>query len=193
MAAARSVASRRRRNALKAKKEAYQKKLEDEKKTIAELLTKYDVDGSGTFDKEELRAILTDLDKKHTPDEGSLEFVMDKLSNMEGEVYSSKIIIVIQKYKNYMKDKDTYDGLFKKHDTDGSGKLEDHQLLAMMKEVARERVDVDHEDLKMLLEITDEDKSGNIEIHEVKAAMAEWNQMIEVKIEKRRSTFCVLL
>ena len=109
MAAARSVARRRRNKYLQGKKEAYKKKLEDEKKTIAELLAKYDVDGSGTFDKEELRAILTDLDKKHTPDEESLEFVMDKLSSMEGEVISSKIIIVIQKYKNYMKDKDTYD------------------------------------------------------------------------------------
>jgi Ca2+-binding EF-hand superfamily protein len=194
MAAASAKLKKARAANAKSRKEAYQRKIKEEKKLIETLLEKYDGNNSGTFDKAELKKLLSDMDQDHIPDEASLDFIMGKLQDENGEIVGKKIPIIIQKYKNYMKDKDKYDNLFLKHDKDKSGKLEDHQLLEMMKEVARGRVDVNHGDLTMLVELTDNDKSGAIEANEVKAAMAEWNQMIELKIEKRRhSAVCVLL
>ena len=116
-----------------------------------------------------------------------------QIQDENGEVQANKISIVILKYRNYMKKKDRYDSLFKKFDTNASGKLDKSQLLAMLQEVARGRVSVDEEDVARVMEAADQDKSGDIDANEMKVAVAEWDQTIQQKIEKRQSSMCNVL
>ena len=96
--------------------------------------------------------------------------------------------------RKYLKQKDRYDSLFKKFDINDSGKLDKAQLLAMLKEVARGRVSVDEDDVNRVMEAADQDKSGDIDADEMKVAVAEWDQMIEAKIQKRqKSSMCNVL
>ena len=77
----------------------------EDKKLVEELLHKYDENNSGGFDKSQLRNVLIDIDPDHKPDDESLEFIMHRLQDENGEVQANKISIVILKYRNYMKQK----------------------------------------------------------------------------------------
>ena len=184
---------KKRKENLQKRQEAYRLKQAEDKKLVEELLHKYDENNSGGFCKTQLRSVLIDIDPDHEPDDESLEFIMHRLQDENGEVQANKISIVILKYRNYMKKKDRYDSLFKKFDTNASGKLDKSQLLAMLQEVARGRVSVDEEDVARVMEAADQDKSGDIDANEMKVAVAEWDQTIQQKIEKRQSSMCNVL
>ena len=193
MAAAASRARKRKRENLQKRQESYKVKQAEEKQLIEQLLQKYDDNNSGGFDRSQLRNVLAEVDPDHKPDDESLEFIMHKLQDENGDVQANKISIVILKYKNYMKQKDRYDNLFKKFDANGTGKLDKTQVLAMLKEVARGRVAVDEEDVSRVMEIADVDKSGDIDADEMKSAVVEWDQTIQQKIQKRQSSMCNVL
>ena len=193
MASAAARVRKKRKENLQKRQEAYRLKQAEDKKLVEELLHKYDENNSGGFCKTQLRSILIDIDPDHEPDDESLEFIMHRLQDENGEVQANKISIVILKYRNYMKKKDRYDSLFKKFDTNASGKLDKSQLLAMLQEVARGRVSVDEEDVARVMEAADQDKSGDIDANEMKVAVAEWDQTIQQKIEKRQSSMCNVL
>lgn len=193
MAAAASRARKKKREKLQKRQDSYKVKQAEEKQLIEQLLQKYDDNNSGGFDRSQLRNVLVEVDPDHKPDDGSLEFIMHKLQDENGDVQANKISIVILKYKNYMKQKDRYDNLFKKFDTDGTGKLDKTQVLAMLKEVARGRVAVDEEDVSRVMETADIDKSGDIDADEMKLAVVEWDQTIQQKIQKRQSSMCNVL
>ena len=63
----------------------------------------------------------------------------------------------------------------------------------MLQEVARGRVSVDEDDVARVMEAADQDKSGDIDANEMKVAVAEWDQTIQQKIEKRQSSMCNVL
>ena len=193
MASAAARVRKKRKENLQKRQEAYRLKQAEDKKLVEELLHKYDENNSGGFCKTQLRSVLIDIDPDHEPDDESLEFIMHRLQDENGEVQANKISIVILKYRNYMKKKDRYDSLFKKFDTNASGKLDKSQLLAMLQEVARGRVSVDEEDVARVMEAADQDKSGDIDANEMKVAVAEWDQTIQQKIEKRQSSMCNVL
>ena len=193
MASAAARVRKKRKENLQKRQEAYRLKQAEDKKLLEELLHKYDENNSGGFCKTQLRSVLIDIDPDHEPDDESLEFIMHRLQDENGEVQANKISIVILKYRNYMKKKDRYDSLFKKFDTNASGKLDKSQLLAMLQEVARGRVSVDEEDVARVMEAADQDKSGDIDANEMKVAVAEWDQTIQQKIEKRQSSMCNVL
>eukprot|EP00944_MAST-04C_sp_MAST-4C-sp1_P010878 g10878.t1 len=193
MAAARAQARRRKKERLEQRQQAYKLKQAEDKKLIEELLHKYDENNSGGFDKSQLRNVLIHIDPDREPDDESIEFIMHRLEDENGEVQANKISIVILKYRKYLKQKDRYDSLFKKFDINDSGKLDKAQLLAMLKEVARGRVSVDEDDVNRVMEAADQDKSGDIDADEMKVAVAEWDQTIQAKIQKRQSSMCNVL
>ena len=129
-----------------------------------------------SFHKTQLRNVLIDIDPDREPEMKVIEFIMHRLHDENGEVQANKIGIVIVKYRKYMKQKDRYDSLTKKFDTNDSGKLDKAQLLAMLQEVARGRVSVDEDDVNRVMEAADQDKSGDIDANEMKVAVAEWDQ-----------------
>ena len=91
-AAAAGIKKARKANA-KARKEAYQRKLKEEKKLIETLLEKYDVNNSGTFDKAELKTLLSDIDQDHIPDNASLDFIMEKLQDEMAKLLEKEFLL----------------------------------------------------------------------------------------------------
>ena len=89
--AAARVRKKRKEN-LQKRQEAYRLKQAEDKKLVEELLHKYDENNSGGFCKTQLRSVLIDIDPDHEPDDESLEFIMHRLQDENGDPIPEEVV-----------------------------------------------------------------------------------------------------
>ena len=201
-AAARAAATKR-------KKEDMQKKnaerLEQQKVVVEKWYNDFDQNQDGKLQPEELKVLLTHIAGKE-PNEKALNFatrmgaaVDAKLGN-EGEGMSrAAAYTVVTKFQAFVKEQEAFEELekvFDEFDADKSGKLDQAELVGLLKHVAK-GTDVTDDDAAYVIELCDAgDKDGQIGKEELMCACATWKQLVssgEAPHDKKKSSACALL
>jgi len=181
--------------------------MEEEKATKQQVdawFSKFDHDTNGHLDKNELKELLTSLAEGKIPTEGVLDKAWTPYAAGGKGISKAEASAVVTKTVQYIKEQDIVEPLFAKYDTDGSGGLNEDELLKLLQRVAKlSGVDADavataitKEDVAHVLEMADADGSGKIEREEVLYACARWKAVYLPKFlepPQPKSSACALL
>ena len=123
---------------------------------------------------------------------------MDK--NGDGEVLREHVLQSIKKYKAMLQESEELSAMFKRHDKDMSGGLDQAQVLTMLQEVGRlEKLSFvpDEEDASWVIQNCDKNQSGSIMLEELKPAISSWLRYEKdphnARQRDRSSNVCALL
>jgi Ca2+-binding EF-hand superfamily protein len=197
-AAAAAVAARKRRqrmNTLKAR-EAQKKLIYDT--LVDKWFEKHDTNHSGVLERDQLEQLLMEIEPDASPNSQILQTLMSKAEGRDttgdGQVDTSgisreKILATVENYREYARQQGYLDVIFKKFDTNGSGKLEKNQLHKLLVQVSPDS-EVAEADTEFVLEHCDLDGTNAISRDEVLPAIAKWKELVEEKQKKRGCCFC---
>ena len=138
---------------------------------------------TGTMNKDEMRNLLTEVKRQILGDqavlrEENLDAVMAKMDkNGDGEVLREHVLPAIKKYKALLAQSEELSEMFRRHDKDVSGGLDEAQVLTMLQEVGRlEKLSFipDEEDAAWVIKNCDKNQSGSIMLDELKPAISSW-------------------
>ena len=165
--------------------------------------TQFDKDGNAKLDRSELLRLLKTYDKHlglptHPPDDAMLDYLLKVSSKIDHSVKTVKkeaLGKVLSVYRDYSKDADRIDRIFRKFDKDNSGFLDRKEVLNLLKFYAREDPgyypDPEEYDAKLILDMIFEEAdqahspSGTIAKDEVMHAIATWKNISD-EISGRR-------
>ena len=191
--------------AVKAKKrrEKLEKRALEAEAQLDAWFGQYDTNKTGTFDREEMRNVLTDV-KRQALGNGAdavRDELLDKIMatyavvGSPREIGRNEVLTAVKKYRGILKDEAYMRDLFERHDADKSGALPAEQLLALLTEVAKTELPhkyASQEDVEFVLARADHDKSGSISIDELSTAISTWKEVAK-DVTPESSSTCVLL
>ena len=157
----------------------------------------FDINGDGMLQRDELRALLTHLNPYRPPTEDNLSWLLEKATeiraaslkipgNKDGAVSLHQARATVTRYHEYCKDQAYLDAVFRKFDADGSGTLDEGELLPLLQRVAPEGCIVDDSDVAYVLEACDVDGDGVISREEVLPMISKWTQLAIGKLERQK-------
>ena len=91
----------------------------------------------------------------------------------------------VLRYRDYVRDQVWIDAVFSRHDFDGSGELEKHELLPLLRELAPE-ADADAHDVDYIMEKCDADGNGAVSRGELLPMVSTWRHVAVHKTEERK-------
>ena len=154
-----------------------------------------------------MRNLLTEVQQKElkNPDavvtDETLDAVMSAMDkDGDGEVLREHVLPAIKKYKSMLNESQELSEMFKRHDKDADGNLDQAQVLSMLQEVGRvEKLTFvpDEEDASWVLNNCDKNQSGGITLGELKPAISSWLSFEKDPSNARQrdssSSMCTLL
>eukprot|EP00435_Cladocopium_sp_Y103_P063335 s78_g24.t3 len=159
--------------------------------TVKEIFERLDDNGSGSLDREEVRSLLTQLNKGVQPTEEELTFVMkmagegtsiapgQRAETRSLEIGKDNLMAAVTCWRVYQSsfadEKSMGVILFKKFDPEGTGYLERDQLQAMLSDLSGGQ-DVTEDDLDFVIDQADVLQDGKISKMELNQAIAAWYQ-----------------
>lgn len=160
---------------------------EDEISKMNVWFAKHDSNKSGTLDIVQMTALLTE-EIGGEPDAKTVHHVMKsakikaarhghEVLDDIGEVPLAEAKYAVAHYKEYLKKKQIYDELFRKHDRSETGRLERDELTSLMKELAP-GTKVREDDVDYVLASCDMDETGTINREELMAVVAVWRKIV---------------
>lgn len=152
-----------------------EEKLVKQEAQLDEWFRLYDKSETGKMNREEVGALLTAIKREDLgePDAIVDEKLVDQIISKfdvtkDGEIERTELLPAVKKYRALLRHKGKLEELFKRHDTDHSGRLSPEQLLSLLKELAAEKglytPTVDG-DVAFILSRCDEDHSGTSAHH----------------------------
>jgi len=96
---------------------------------------KHDADGSGTLSREELRNLLAEMRPEEPPTEGALDLLLAMCGEAATEVPRTMLLDVTGRYTAFLEEKQALNRFLKQLDTNGSGRIEQHELEAVLNDV----------------------------------------------------------
>ena len=139
----------------------YETMTEEEKEDIRAAFNRYDLDGNGTLDRNEIEAMLREL-KKKPPTKNQLNKIFEQAdTNGDGAISFDEFVDVITKLR---KDKEAeIRECFKIFDQDGNGTIDKQELYNIFLMTKEE---VEPADVDILFDQYDLDKNGVIDFNE---------------------------
>ena len=168
-----------------ARKEKLEAKEAAEAAAIEQFITTYDTDKTGSFDREECRALLTAVVREAMGDPTAevRDELLDKTMSYadksgDGQIEREHVMLAVKRYKALIKHDAELHTLFDAHDKDKSGALGRDEVLSLLTDVAStmEHKHVDEADVDFVLERCDDDKSGSVSFDELGPAIATWKE-----------------
>lgn len=171
---------------------------------------KYDANMSGFFEKEELRALLTNMAKEELGlDAGAVPIkdkLIDRMIKNYGEegpagegISREKAMTAIKRYRAWLIHEEMIERLFKQADADQGNTLSASELKTFMGLVIKQpefpelhQLKVTDADIGFIFERCDAQKDGVIDIEEAGPAVATWVQVARQK-PKTTTAACVVL
>jgi Ca2+-binding EF-hand superfamily protein len=204
MAAAGRLRSKRLSN-FKAEKERLRRELSDKESADMEVwFAEHDEDHDNKFDRKELKHLFKFIEPEHALTTAAENFMLEKINDVK-EISRENIIIIVKKYRHYIKQWDKLNDLFAKYDTNNNGVLENSEIRQLMIDKAggvvnvSNRVEVTDEDVDYVMSVADPEQEahGGVDREHLMTAIGQWYQLASEKREKKRqakkSTFCILL
>ena len=157
---------------------------------------KFDENGDGLLQREELRALLTHLNPSRPPTDANLDWLLIKATEISthtmklrgdknGAVAFHDARATVMRYHDHCKDQAYLDAIFKQYDTDGNGELDGDELPGLLQRIAPEGCEVDDADVRFVLETCDLDGNGVITRDEVLPMISRWTQIAISKAEAK--------
>eukprot|EP00440_Ansanella_granifera_P035568 gb/GFBE01038581.1/.p1 GENE.gb/GFBE01038581.1/~~gb/GFBE01038581.1/.p1 ORF type:complete len:204 (+),score=58.79 gb/GFBE01038581.1/:1-612(+) len=190
------------------RQEALQKEEARKRQTLQELFDKLDESKNGTLSRDEVKNLLREISKEEKdPSEDELEFVMKMAGqkNEDEEINKEELetaILCWQCYQtSFADDRSMGSVLFKRYDTDLSGKLNRRQIKGLLAELNNGE-EVSEDDVDWVLQKADVLKDGEISKIELNQAIAAWfqNQNTKARLAqpstsstKSKSSVCAIL
>jgi len=189
------VNAQRRQQKLTSKREA--KTLELQGK-LDGWFKEFDLNQDGELDRNELRQLLLVLHPEHPPDDKLLDMLIERATAVEsyslqlkgskdGSVSRMAAEKTIQRFDAYIRQKETLDDIFMKHDKDESGNLDRVEVLSMMNEIIGKTRGFMHivateGDVEYLMASCDEDgDTDTVSRGELLPALALWKELAQQK------------
>lgn len=154
------------------------------------LVKKYDEDGSGKLEVDDLKRLLTDLNYGRPVSDDEVRFILSATDiDKDGAIYSGEIQFLVMIWNTYARSLPEIDSLMETYDVNQDGRLDRTEVRAMLthlndgKKVREDEVDFVLEEAGLL-------SDGVIAKPEVKRAIRAWYSAVEVK---QQSKFCTLL
>merc|ERR1719252_324633 len=181
------------------RKEAKERIAEANRMKTADTFKKYDVSGTGTLSREEVKKMLSELNNGTDPTEDELSFII-KFSDTKppaGELGVKEFVDARNAWMQYLSDfsDETCFGsqAFEKYDTDKSGKLSPEQLAKLLKEFNDDE-QVSDIDVEWVLKKADVLGDGHVTRMELSLAMSNWYQKRNQNAaEEKASKVCIIL
>jgi Ca2+-binding EF-hand superfamily protein len=191
------VASKKREEMRQKADEIRRQKLEKQALRLEGLIDswfdKHDVNRNGKMDRDEIKALLTDVKRDATGDPAAevkpelLDEIMTKFDlSADGEIERPELIPAVRRYKALLKHDAALRRLFAKHDTDKTGVLPPDQLLALLTEVAEDdelmsshSVEYTEADVAFIMDRCDTNGDGVIDFSELGPAVAMWKEAVK--------------
>ena len=159
---------------------------------------KFDANGDGKLQRDELRELLRFLHPSRPPNEENLDYLLERATaieahsmrlpgNKHGAVMWRDARQTVLWYGDYCKDQHYIDKIFQKFDTDASGTLEAVELRQVLEAVAPEGCAVDEADVAYVLEQFDDNADGVIDRDELLPMLAKWSNIAYDKLEQQRA------
>jgi len=196
--AAIAAVARRRKEALANER---RKQKAESKAKVDKWFEKFDTNGSGVLERDQLKALFTSLNPSgEEPGNEAIDMAMEKAISLDttgdGKADTMGISrhsaeIVVDKYSNYMKEKTVLDAVFKEFDYNNSGILEPDQLLGLLNKVSPDTT-VGDEDVEYILSECDKDGKGGISRSEVLSACATWKMAVQRK-QDGKAACCIVM
>ena len=164
-----------RRNDAAARARLERKKAEE---TISKIMSKYDKDGSGKLEKDQVIQLLTDLDHSTPqgtkPTEEEVTFVLqcaDKSRNKA--IDREELVEAIAVWNSYICEKATIDEVMSKYDKDNTGSLSKDELKSLLTEL-NDGCPVTDEEVGRIMKHSDTCTTGDLKRVEVLLAINYW-------------------
>lgn len=158
---------------------------------------RFDTNGDGMLQRDELRELLTWLHPSRPPTDANLDLIIEKATAIES--YSMRIAgdpngalswhdvrPAVLQYNDYVKDQQYIDTVFERYDTDRSGELDASELLHLLQRIAPEELEVDESDVEYILQQFDSNSDGVIDRNELLPLLAKWSHIAFEKVEEAR-------
>lgn len=150
---------------------------------LKQLIKKYDTNGSGQLEADQLKEFLKSLAEKNgqTVYDDEVKYIMDRYDkNAGGGIGSDEIAGAIFCFECHMRTKTKFDPLFDKYDTRKDGKLNKDELKKLLEEL-NQGVPVSDEDVDYVMKEADLLGSGSVERPELARAVALWYNLVDVR------------
>ena len=158
----------------------------------------FDLNQDGELDRDELKQLLLFLHPEYPPDDKLLDMLIERATSVEsyslnlsgskdGRVSRMAAEKTIQRYDAYIRQKETLDDIFTKHDKDQSGNLDRVEVLSMMNEIIAKTPGFMHivateGDVEYLMATCDEDgDTETVSREELLPALALWKELAQQK------------
>lgn len=139
-------------------------------------------------------------------DHHAVQLVIDTLQSAkkEGGYEKEAVLAAQQKYGEYIKHCKTIEKMYKKFDTDGDGGLSKNEFRLALDSyernlnrspdngLTRVHLFVTNADIDFILEQADADKDGQISKNEMLPALAAWEELATIKMEKSQECCTIL-
>lgn len=189
------VNAQRRQQKLSTKREQKSLELQDK---LDGWFKEYDLNDNGELDRAELTQLLLFLHPEHPPDDALLDMLIERATAVESyslQLRGSKDGVVsrmaaektIQRHDAYIRQKETLDGIFTKHDKDFSGNLDREEVLSMMNEIITKtkgfmHITATEGDVEYLMASCDTDgDTETVSREELLPALALWKELAQQK------------
>ena len=177
----------------------HQRRLEQEAKQqilLESWFEQFDSNGDKQLDRSELRALLTHLYPGSPPEEGALDFLIKKATeiraasmhlagNPNGLVPWAAAVKTVARYGAYLREKARLDALMEELDVDESGGLDAKELGMFLQRISPD-LEVTDGDVEFMLEQCDVDNDGSISADELMGLVQVWRLITTAGPEKRK-------
>lgn len=168
---------------------------------LTEWLAVHDTSKDGKLDIAEARSLFTQLNYEHRKEgfavkESRLKQLMERYAGDDEVLEADEVHRAVKKYKALLKSDDIMEELFKRHDTNKDGKLQRHELTALLKEQAKEiNVTCSDDDVEFVLSRCNADAAGELQLDDLEYAICVWKERAKelAAAPPEPSSACVLL
>eukprot|EP00746_Dinoflagellata_sp_MGD_P162205 gnl/MRDRNA2_/MRDRNA2_89656_c0_seq1.p1 gnl/MRDRNA2_/MRDRNA2_89656_c0~~gnl/MRDRNA2_/MRDRNA2_89656_c0_seq1.p1 ORF type:complete len:198 (+),score=54.30 gnl/MRDRNA2_/MRDRNA2_89656_c0_seq1:62-655(+) len=181
------------------RKEAKERIAEANRIKLSEVFKRYDVSGTGSLSRDEVKKMLSELNGDTDPTEDELTFIIKVADKRPpaGELGVKEFVEARNAWTCYLSDfsDETCFGsqLFQKYDTDKSGKLSPEQLAKLLTEF-NDNEEVSDIDVEWVLSKADVLGDGHVTKMELSLALGFWYQKRnQHAAEQKASQVCTIL
>jgi Ca2+-binding EF-hand superfamily protein len=163
----------------------------DKRVKLTELFKRYDTNNSGKLEREQINAILTDIDfstpEGTPPTEDELDFIV-KVGDRSGDgcIERREFENALIAWRTYTKEREKLEELIKKYDHSGTGKLEKPELKSYLTDLNQGKEPTDDE-VEWVMSEADFMGDGAIRTQEIMMATQSWYNFQQKKEEEQKA------
>lgn len=181
---------------MKVLKERDKERQEKLRAQLEDWFEKFDTNGDGVFQRDELRQLLIFLFPNNTaPAEETIDLLIIRATeietsslkvrgNKDGAVSRNELLETVLRYRDHIGEQQYLNKFFDEYDTDKSGSFDASELLALLKACAPEGLEVDAGDADYVLELCDANNNGAIDRDELQPLIARWKVIAQERADE---------